>query len=71
MNFPSICYFCAQLLHWFLGSRHDIGKGRGSRRMGLATSGSIVLHLMELVSRGWRLGCSPVKLCFDGYTLQH
>lgn len=39
--------------------------------MGLAFCGFIVLCLMELMSRGSRLGSSPVKLCCDGYTLQH
>lgn len=39
--------------------------------MGLASSGSIVLRLMELMSGSSRLGSSPVKLCCDGYTCQH
>lgn len=46
-------------------------KGHGIWPLGLATSGSIVLRLMELLSGGSHLGSAPVKLYCDGYTLQH
>lgn len=71
MNFPGRCYFCERLLCWFLGSWRDKEKDPGSWPIGLGTSGSIVLRLIELMSGGSRLGSPPVKFCCDGYTLQH
>lgn len=72
MNFSGRSFFflCVPLLHWFLGSWRDTESGHVSWPMGLATSGSIVLRLMELMSGRSRPGSSPVKLCCDGYTLQ-
>lgn len=69
MNFPSWCYFCVTLLHWFLGSWYDMEKGHGSWPVGLASYNSFVLRLMEPMSGGSSLCTSPVKLCCGGYTL--
>lgn len=71
MNFPSRCYFCIILLHWFLRSWRAMEKGHDNWPVGLATCNSGVLLLMELMSEGLHLGSLLVKVYCDGYTLQH